>query len=250
MASKLLSGKIAVVTGSSAGIGRATVQLLLSHGAKVAAIDINEPLISSSTPEEEIAHFTCDVTSNNEVVDTVDKVLKKWGRIDILINNAGVTDNFAATADINDTYWRKCFAVNVDGPMHFMRACIPQFLKQDSKGCILNMCSLAAVSGAVGGSAYTASKHALLGLSRSTAWMYANTGIKCNALCPGGVLGTDIFLHKDQANKFGWERSLAFMQCVPAWLDVSDLMPSILYLVTAPRVNGAELVVDGGLTVA
>ncbi|KAH9826931.1 SDR family oxidoreductase [Teratosphaeria destructans] len=134
--------------------------------------------------------------------------------------------------------------------MHFMRACIPQFLKQDSKGRILNICSLAAGSGAVGGSAYTASKHALLGLSRSTAWMYANTGISCNALCPGGVLGTDIFLNKDQAHKIGWERSLVFMQCVPAYMDVCDLMPSILYLVTAPRINGTELAVDGGLTVA
>ncbi|KAH9826930.1 SDR family oxidoreductase [Teratosphaeria destructans] len=97
MASRLLSGKIAIVTGSSAGIGRATVQLLLSHGAKVAAIDVNEPPISASTPDEDLAHFTCDVTSNDEVVETVEKVREKWGQIDLLINNAGVTDNFAPT---------------------------------------------------------------------------------------------------------------------------------------------------------
>jgi NAD(P)-dependent dehydrogenase (short-subunit alcohol dehydrogenase family) len=79
--------------------------------------------------------------------------------------------------DISNKIWDRCFAVNVNGPMYLMRACIPQFLKQESKGVIVNVCSVASLRGAAAGVAYTASKHALLGASRSTAWMYANEGI-------------------------------------------------------------------------
>lgn len=227
----------------------ATVELLLSHGARVASVDISDPP-QDAIPSSHRIFMRASVGYDYEVKNVVETVLETWGRIDILVNNAGIMDNFAATADIVDQTWRKVFSVNVDGPMYFMRTCIPIFLQQESRGCIVNLCSTASISGAAGGSAYTASKHALLGLTRSTAWMYAKEGIRCNALIPGGVAGTNIVKGLGEFNQFGFDRAQQYISCTPEFLTVKDIMPSILYLITAPGVNGAELAVNHGLTAA
>lgn len=130
-----------------------------------------------------------------------------------------------------------------------MRAVIPYFLKQENKGRIVNFCSTASIRGAACGTAYTASKHALLGLSRSTAWMYAKE-LRCNSIILGPTAGTNITNTGRDPDKFGFERIQPYGNCLPAALTAEDIMPSLMHLLTAPGVNGAELAVDNGFTTA
>jgi NAD(P)-dependent dehydrogenase (short-subunit alcohol dehydrogenase family) len=136
--------------------------------------------------------------------------------------------------------------------MNLMRRCLPELLKADPKGAIVNMCSTAAVRGSAAGVAYTASKHALLGLSRSTAWSYAKEGIRCNAVIPGGVEDTQIMKGTDPAvfQSDGMMVTAPFQACLPGICKPADIANAVLFLVTAPAVNGAELAVDHGWTVS
>lgn len=156
----------------------------------------------------------------------------------------------AAVGSMVTKDWRESFAVNVEGPMFLMRSCMPFFLRQESKGRIVNLCSTASIRGAACGAAYTASKHALLGLSRSTAWQYAEHGVKCNALLIGPTAGTNITKTAKDPDEAGFERVQLYGKLVPGVLQVGDIMPSLLHLLTAPGLNGAELAVDHGFTTA
>lgn len=209
-------------------------------------------------------YIRCNVASQQEVEDAVAKVLKDLGALDILVNCAGVMDGMGMSlvyfvpvsssangdiervGDIGNKIWERCFAINVTGPMYLMRACIPHFLKQESKGVIINVCSVASVRAAAAGVAYTASKHALLGLSRSTAWMYAKEGIRCNAVLPGGTQ-TNIMQNSGvQMDMNGYQVLAPYQALSPGVCDPAELANAMLFLATAPSVNGAELAVDKG----
>lgn len=228
-----LENKVAIVTGGSNGIGLAIVTSFVASGAKVAVLDIrtNDTFASQTN----IHFINTNITSEDNVNSAIAEVVAKFGRVDILVNNAGQADNFgklpcaifkisaqrctAKTADTPSDTWAKIFAVNVTGAFHLIKACIPIFQKQESKGCIINICSIASIRGSAAGAAYTMSKHALLGLSRSTSWGYRDEGIRCNAVVPGGEC---IFLPEesrraDQKKEFkqdlsnireGWHRSI------------------------------------------
>lgn len=155
-------------------------------------------------------------------------------------------DTIERVGDISNKIWDRCFAVNVNGPMYLIRACIPHFLKQDSKGAIVNVCSVASVRGPAAGVAYTASKHALLGLSRNTAWMYAKEGIRCSAVLPGGTETNIMQNSAVQMNQNGLQALAPYHGCMPGTLKPAELANAILFLATAPSVNGAELAVDKG----
>jgi NAD(P)-dependent dehydrogenase (short-subunit alcohol dehydrogenase family) len=143
-------------------------------------------------------------------------------------------------------------AINVTGPMYLIRRCLGELLKAEPKGAIVNICSVAAVRGSVAGVAYTASKHALLGVSRTTAWAYAKTGLRCNAVLPGGVGGTDVLKGSDPGmfQSEGGMVTAPYQACMPQICKPADIANAVLFLVTAPAVNGAELAVDQGWTVA
>lgn len=127
-----------------------------------------------------------------------------------------------------------------------MRACIPHFLKQDSKGVIVNVGSVASVRGPAAGVAYTASKHALLGMSRNTAFVYAKEGIRCNAVFPGGTETNIMQNSAVQMDQNGLQALAPFHACMPGTLKPAELANAILFLATSPGVNGAELAVDKG----
>lgn len=116
----------------------------------------------------------------------VDHAVSTYGRLDILCNNAGVMDYMQAVGELSDDAWRRVLRINLDGLMFTSRRAVPHMCKQGG-GSIVNIASTAGISGAAAGAAYTASKHALVGLTRNTAWMYAQQGIRCNAICPGGT---------------------------------------------------------------
>ncbi|TVY90649.1 Short-chain dehydrogenase reductase 3a, partial [Lachnellula willkommii] len=178
-----LAGKVAIVTGGSSGIGLAIVDLFRKAGAKVGVFDIQD---NESNFSSDNFHFVkADISSEDSISSAVGEVISRWGHLDVLVNNAGIMDKMSRTAEVENTTWDRVFAINVTGPMYLSRLAIRSFLAQESRGTIVNVCSTASVRGSAAGAAYTASKHALLGLSRSTAWGYAKDGIRCNVVLPG-----------------------------------------------------------------
>lgn len=234
------------MTGSAGGIGASIVSLFLSHGAKVAALDITDSTLPADDSRLDI---NCNVTSEDSINDAVRRVLNEWTTIDVLVNCAGVMDSFERVDEMPTATWTRCFAVNVNGPFHLMRAVLPHFLskhQEQHKGAIVNLCSTAALRGAAAGVAYTASKHALLGLSRSTAWMYAQDGVRCNAVCPGGTQTNIVQNSGVQIVPEQYGRVKPYLDCQRKIGQPDEVARAVLFLATADAVNGAELAVDYG----
>jgi len=187
-----LNGKVAIVTGASSGIGLSTVHTLLSAGCSVLGVDISDaPDIQNDK------FFFCKVNllepdAPKRIMSTYSSVF--GGRLDILINVAGILDMNSSVETLRDEDWDRVIAVNLTAPVRLMRSAV-KVMKEQKSGSIINVSSKAGVSGAVAGVAYTASKHGLIGATKNTAWLFKDDGIRCNAICPGGVatnIGKDI----------------------------------------------------------
>lgn len=187
-----------IVTGAGGGLGKAIAAGFLAAGSNVAICDVNQARLEATEKEwlaaghaaERILTTTTDVTDPASVQALVDKTAERFGRLDLLVNNAGIMDDFSPAAECPPEQWARVMAVNLNGPFYATRAAVAQFQKQgdDNKGgLIINVCSVAAKSGHSAGAAYTASKHGLLGLSKNTAFAYADKGIYCVALMLGGM---------------------------------------------------------------
>ncbi|KAJ9607507.1 hypothetical protein H2200_007585 [Cladophialophora chaetospira] len=242
--------KVVIVTGTSNGIGAATAQLFLDRGAKVAALDVVE--VSEPSTNDHRLDIKCDVSSEDSVNAAIKQVLDKWSTIDIACNVAGVMDQFERTGDISNEMWTRVLNINLQGPFNIMRTVIKHFLTKEGeqKGRIVNVGSLASVKGGTAGVAYTTSKHAILGLSRSTAWMYAKEGIQTNILLPGGVV-TDIMKNsKAVPDKVGLDTVMPTMATQCGNCEPIDAANAIIFLAGAVGLNGAELRLDKGWSVA
>jgi len=172
------AGKVAIVTGGAAGIGAATVARLASEGAKVMIADIQPPAETS----DEIAFMKTDVSSATEVAALVNTTAQKWGRIDILVNDAGL-GALAETPDMDEDLWDKVFAINTKAIYLFCKYAIPVMRAQG--GAIINIASISGLVGDYGMGVYNASKGAVINYTRSLALDCARDGIRVNALCPG-----------------------------------------------------------------
>jgi NAD(P)-dependent dehydrogenase (short-subunit alcohol dehydrogenase family) len=159
-------------------------------------------------------------------------------------------DYMQGVGELSDDIWRRVLGINLDGPMYTSRRAIPHMLQQGS-GSIINIGSTASISGGAAGAAYTASKHALVGLTRNTAWMYATKGIRCNAICPGGTK-TNIAetMTPSRIDAAGTERAGAFATLMPAVLESEDIAALALFLASeeSRHINGAIIPADGGWT--
>ena len=166
-----MRGKVALVTGAGSGIGAATARRLAAEGARVVGCDVSADGLAQTRTELEALGLwaelePADVTSQADVDGLIGRALTRHGRIDGLANIAGVMDWFLPAHEVDDETWARVMAVNVEGPMRLMRAVLPGMIAQHS-GVIVNIASEAGLRGAAGGFAYTASKHAVLGLTRS-----------------------------------------------------------------------------------
>ena len=248
-----LTGKVALITGAGSGIGRATARLFVEEGAEVVATDLYPDGLETLAKEIDemgcppLTTVTGDVSDRADAEKMVETALETYGKLDIVVNNAGIMDDFVPLGDLTDTTWRKVHAVNLDGPMYVSRKALEAMLPNES-GVIVNVSSVGGLFGGRSGVSYTSSKHALIGMTRSIAYHYAKKGIRCNVICPGGV-ATNITIK--QPNPLGYERLQTTLASTVRSAEPEELARVALFLASddSSFVNGEVLVADGGWTV-
>jgi len=175
-----LQDKVAVITGAASGIGRSMARCFAAEGAQVVAVDLDGDRLEKVAAELDCEAVVADITSAEGLKAITDR------RVDILCNNAGILDRLTPLLDVDDALWDQILSVNLTAPFKLCRAVLPGMIEAGG-GTIVNTCSAASLSGGRAGCAYTASKHGLLGLTRSIAWYYGEKGIRCNAIAPGAI---------------------------------------------------------------
>ncbi len=239
------SDKTAVVTGAGSGIGRATAVRLAKEGARVVATDISAERLKDLMDHSEGLDITT-VVGDVSTQETVDALLAAAeGHVDALANVAGIMDGFLPPAEIDDDTWQRVMEVNVTAIMRLTRAVLPSMIHA-GHGSIVNVSSEAGLRGSAAGAAYTTSKHAVIGFTKSTAFFYTPNGIRCNAVAPGGV-ATNI--EAPFRSQFGGERLGPYLQVnVPAIASAEELAAAITWLLSddSSNVSGAVLPSDGG----
>ena len=253
-------GKSVVVTGASSGMGRQIAYDFAKEGATVVAVARRQERLAELAAQVEadglpgkILPFVGDVSGRETNDAMIDFAVEQTGKLDVLVNNAGIMDGFEPIGDISDERWEKVFAVNVNGPMYAMRKAVQVMLGQESRGNIVNVASIGGTNGARAGAAYTASKHALVGMTENTGYMYAHEGIRCNAICPGGVK-TEIagsMMADAGINQFGMGRSMAGLDGEIRQAEPEELAAAVLFAASdeASFMTGACVKVDGGVSV-
>ncbi|WBB80473.1 SDR family NAD(P)-dependent oxidoreductase [Micromonospora sp. WMMD882] len=238
-----LAGLTALVTGGGSGIGRATAALLAGRGARVAVLDV----APGGTPEP-VAAFVGDIGDDASVRSAVAAALEHLGGLDILVNNAGV-GALGTVEENTDEEWHRVLDVNVVGMVRVTRAVLPA-LRASSGGSIVNVCSIAATAGLPRRALYSASKGAVLALSRAMAADLVDAGIRVNCVNPGTVDTPWVGRLLDQADDPAGERAaLAARQPTGRLVTVDEVAAAVAYLAGpgAGATTGAVLAVDGGM---
>ncbi len=238
------TGQTVLVTGAGSGIGRATASRVAREGGRVIAIDISAERLDEFVAEHkglDVVAVTADVTKEADIAKVMEAA---GGRIDALANVAGIMDNMTPLHEVSDEVWSRVFAVNVEGLMRLSRAALKVMLPT-GKGSIVNIASEAGFRGSAAGVAYTASKHAVVGITKSSSFMYAPQGIRVNAVAPGPVI-TNIEARFD--SDMAQERITTAMAVLPTPVGPDQLAASITFLLSddGVNVNGVILPSDGG----
>lgn len=249
---KTLENKVSVITGAASGMGLAMAQLFAEEGSKVVVADVNSDGVSAAvktiTDKGGVAiGVVCNVTKEEDIKNMIDTAVKSYGGVDVLVNNAGVLDDFMPAENASNELWNKVMNVNVNGPFFACRYVLPIMLKQ-GKGVIINNASVGGLHGSRAGVAYTTSKHALVGMTKNIGFMYAKKGIRCNAIAPGGV-NTNIGANMNP-NKMGYEALMSGIGANPRSAEPKELAEVALFLASdkSSFVNGTVLTADGGWT--
>jgi NAD(P)-dependent dehydrogenase (short-subunit alcohol dehydrogenase family) len=253
-----LDGRVAVVTGAAGVIGTATMRLLAERGARIVAVDRKKAELKAAIKDLPAAAdpllVTADVTREEEVAEYVHAALDKFGSIDVFFNNAGIEGEVKRIPDYPLETFRKVLDVNVVGVFLGMKHVLPTMLK-NKKGSIINTASIAGIMGSPLIAVYSASKHAVIGLTKSAAWECTGTGVRVNCVCPGMIdsrmLSTilqgraggneppplDKLVDRIPARRLGQASEVA---AIVAFLASDD----------ASYVSGSHYTVDGGRTAA
>lgn len=246
--------KCVVVTGASSGMGRSIALQFAKEGATVIAVARRKERLEELAKEAEsfegkILVYVGDISSQEVNDGMIDFAIKECGKLDILVNNAGIMDEFKPLSEVSNEHWEKIMRVNLYGPMYAMRKAVQVMAIQENGGNIVNVASIGGICGCRAGAAYTTSKHALVGLTKNTAYMYLNKGIRCNAVCPGGV-ETEVMNSQTDISQLGMGRVMAGLDKSIQSGKPEDIASAVLYVASddAKFMNGATVVVDGGVS--
>jgi NAD(P)-dependent dehydrogenase (short-subunit alcohol dehydrogenase family) len=240
---------VALVTGAASGVGKATTELLRERGARVVAIDISRSVHELAAADDGIAVVEGDAAAADTAASAVAAALKRWQRVDILVNNAAMIV-WKPIVDTTDEEWDRLLAVNVRSAFVHSRAVIPHMLEQGG-GAIVSTASISGLVGLPGQAAYCTSKGALVQLTRQLAVDYGPQGIRVNAVAPGAVdtpfLRTFVDAQPDPA---ALERAISAEHPLGRWARPEEVARTIVFLASdeASFVNGAVYTVDGGFT--
>jgi meso-butanediol dehydrogenase / (S,S)-butanediol dehydrogenase / diacetyl reductase len=241
-----LTGKVALVTGASAGLGAATAQLFAQRGATVFGIARDaDRMAEVFTDVAGGAYASVDITSPDACAQAVAECVERFGRLDALINVAGF-HQMRHTATMTDDDWARDLAVNLNGPFFLTRAALPHLLQ--TGGAIVNVASIAGIEGEVYSAGYCAAKHGIVGLTRALAIEFTADKLRVNVICPGGMQTAQVseFAAPENAD---W--NLIMRIAAPrGFMDVTDVAKTIAFLASddAAAVHGAVYIVDNGKT--
>jgi NAD(P)-dependent dehydrogenase (short-subunit alcohol dehydrogenase family) len=245
-----LEGKIALVTGGGSGIGRASALTFVREGAKVVVADIvtegGEATVGMiRTAGGEATFVMVDVSKAAEVEALVNAVVEAYGRIDCAFNNAGVEGTGASTVDYTEEDWDRIVTINLKGVWLCMKYEIRQMLQQGG-GVIVNMASYLGLVGIENGSAYVASKHGVVGLTKTAALEYARSGIRVNAVCPGFTRTP--LIERVLTSRPGAEAKFLAIEPVGRFGTPEEVAEAVVWLCSdrASFVTGHAMAVDGG----
>jgi NAD(P)-dependent dehydrogenase (short-subunit alcohol dehydrogenase family) len=251
------TGKVALITGGGNGIGRAAAVAFARHGAKVVVVDRDAAGAEATAGiirqnGGEALAVTADVTKSSEVQAYVKAAIDKFGRIDCFFNNAGIEGKVTATAQYDEAVFDQVIAVNVKGVFLGLRHVLPEMIRQGS-GAVVNTASVAGLVATPGMPAYVASKHAVIGLTKTTAGEVARQGIRVNAVCPGPVDTRMIHALEEQlAPGDPASVNARYQAAIPSgrYTTVDEIANMVLFLCSdlAANTTGGQFVVDGGRT--
>lgn len=253
-----LDGKVAVITGGASGIGLGTVELFVAEGAKVVAADIQDEkgaMLETRFPGV-VRYAHCDVTKEAEIAAAIGLAVSEFGGLDILFNNAGISDGMREIPAIEAETWSWIYDVLVRGPALGMKHAVPAMLARGG-GSIVNTASIAGLQAGFGPIAYSSAKAAVIHMSRVAAAQLSPQGIRVNAICPG-LIATSIF-----GASLGLPRAVADQMAARVAENAAEVQPThkagvpddiaqaALFLASdaAAFVTGTHIVVDGGITV-
>lgn len=241
------ASKTVIVTGAGSGIGRATASRVAREGGRVIAVDISQERLDDLKQELSDADITT-VVGNITEDESIQKIIEAAGdTIDALANVAGVMDNMTPLHEMSDEVWDRVMGVNVLGMMKLSRAVLPIMLEKNA-GAIVNVGSEASLKASAAGAAYTTSKHAVAGLSKSMAFMYGPSGIRTNVVAPGAVLTN---IEAKYESELGGERVNSLLPTAPEAVEAPALAAAITFLLSddSVNINGVILPSDGGWSV-
>ncbi|WP_332647617.1 glucose 1-dehydrogenase [Lysinibacillus sp. 54212] len=246
-----LENKVAIITGGASGIGKAIATLYAKEGAKVAIADFNEDGLyqtveSFKAEGYDVFGVRVNVAVEDDVQHMVDSTVAHFGRIDILVNCAGVLDYMQAAHNVEDAIWNRVMDINVGGVMRSMRKVLPLFTEQGS-GVIVNLSSIAGITGGRGGLTYTAAKHAVSGMTKNVASHYGAQGVRCNAIGPAQV-ETGLTQSIEGYDMFGLQQSTRGVQLMNRAAQPSEIANIALFLASeeSSYINGVVLAADAG----
>ncbi len=236
-----LANKVAIVTGGSRGIGRATAELFAEQGAKVYVLDLS---LDQDFNDPNIKFISHDVTDEDAWIKTVDQIVAEAGKIDILFNNAGIVGSYEGIQTIDLDDWHRIIDINLNGVFLGTRTVLP-VMRAAGKGSIVHTSSMWGIVGAIGVAAYTASKGAVRSLSKNVALTYAQDGIRSNSIHPG-IIETPLVLAQDKA----MTQEIVDKTPIGRLGTAREIAYGALFLASdeSSYVTGTELIIDGGHT--
>ncbi|EOD52131.1 Short-chain dehydrogenase/reductase SDR [Neofusicoccum parvum] len=290
---RALEDKVVLVTGGAGGLGRAIVKACSDNKAKVVICDVNEERVKETEndfeklwhvgPLDKLSTAVTDVSNETGAAAAVEHCIRRFGRLDILINCAGIMDGFDPVDSVDVDLWNRVLAVNLTGPALMSKHAVKHFLSRGDKcaGSIVNVAAAAAVRGAAAGmssigpllatatlgfdhaaatpetaahmlltkgAAYTAAKHGLVGLTKNTAAAYAKKNIRCNAVLPGNMDTNLLTTVPTDFNEEGRQVAQTLQAVLPGYVDVDKLAKTIVHLASdnAEGINGAVVAADNG----